>query len=115
MSVDAVKYSVPVEYVGKKVTFRITLGYKLEVFNKSLDIIAVHEIINDKGRMVTVDKHYGSLNDIAPKSIPQIIRQFEEMFTNGKGFYKKSITHLKQPSYHLRELIKLKDYMIYHH
>ncbi|GAA0773294.1 hypothetical protein GCM10008908_21260 [Clostridium subterminale] len=87
----------------------------MEVFNKSLDIIAVHEIINDKGRMVTVDKHYGSLNDIAPKSIPQIIRQFEEMFTNGKGFYKKSITHLKQPSYHLRELIKLKDYMIYHH
>lgn len=75
----------------------------------SLDIISVHEIIKDKGRMVTIDKHYGSLNDIAPKSIPQIIRQFQEMFTNGKEFYKKSIPHLKQPSYHLRELIKLKD------
>ncbi|MEG0309228.1 MAG: IS21 family transposase [Clostridium sp.] len=109
ISVDAVKYSVPIEYVGKKVTFRITLGYKLEVFNKSLDIISVHEIIKDKGRMVTVDKHYGSLNDIAPKSIPQIIRQFEEMSTNGNEFYRKSIPHLKQPSYHLRELIKLKD------
>jgi len=109
ISVDAIKYSVPVEYVGKKVGFRITLGYKLEVFNKSLELIAVHEIIKDKGRMVTVDNHYGSLNDITPKSIPEIIRQFQDTFINGKVFYKNSIPNLKQPSYHLREFIKLKD------
>ncbi|NKF08834.1 transposase [Clostridium gasigenes] len=36
ISIDAVKYSVPVEYVGKIVSFRITLGYKIEVFNKAL-------------------------------------------------------------------------------
>ncbi|MBS5823324.1 MAG: IS21 family transposase, partial [Clostridium argentinense] len=109
ISVDAVKYSVPVEYVGKKVSFRITLGYKLEVFNKSLDIIATHEITNDKGKMITVERHYGDLNNIAPKSIPEIIRQFESTFVHGSEFYKESIQYLKQPSYHLREIIKLKD------
>lgn len=109
ISVDAVKYSVPIEYVGKKVSFRIALGYKLEVFNSSLDIIATHEIIKDKGRMVTTDEHYGELNNIAPKSIPEIIRQFENTFCNGKAFYENSIPYLKQPSYHMREIIKLKE------
>lgn len=109
ISVDAVRYSVPVEYVGKKVLFRITLGYCLEIFNKSLEIIATHEIINDKGKMITVNEHYGDLNNIAPKSIPEIIRQFENIFSNGKTFYKNCIPHLKQPSYHLREIIKLKE------
>lgn len=109
ISVDAVKYSVPVEYVGKKVSFRITLGYKLEIFNKALDIIASHEIIKDKGKMITVDTHYGDLNNIAPKSIPEIIRQFENTFSNGKIFYKNCIPYLKQPSYHLRQIIKLKE------
>lgn len=109
ISVDAVKYSVPVEYVGKKVLFRITLGYKLEVFDKALDIIATHEIVKDKGKMITIDTHYGDLNNIAPKSIPEIIRQFESTFANGTIFYNKSIQHLKQPSYHLREIIKLKE------
>lgn len=109
ISVDAVKYSVPVEYVGKKVSFRITLGYKLEVFNSSLDIVAIHEIIKDKGKMVTTDEHYGELNNIAPKSIPEIIRQFENTFSNGKTFYKNCIPHLKQPTYHMRQIIKLKE------
>ncbi len=109
ISVDAVKYSVPVEYVGKKVSFRITLGYKLEIFNKALDIIASHEIIKDKGKMITVDTHYGDLNNIAPKSIPEIIRQFENTFSNGKVFYKNCIPYLKQPSYHLRQIIKFKE------
>ncbi|GAA0679083.1 IS21 family transposase [Clostridium cadaveris] len=109
ISVEAVKYSVPVEYVGKKVSFRISLGYKLEIFNAGLEIIATHEIIKDKGKMITIDEHYGDLNNIAPKSIPEIIRQFENIFSNGQIFYKKCIPHLKQPSYHLRQIIKLKE------
>ncbi|NKF08835.1 hypothetical protein J1C67_09205 [Clostridium gasigenes] len=59
--------------------------------------------------MVTVDNHYGDLNDIAPKSIPEIRRQFENTFINGEIFYKNCIPYLKQPSYHLREIIKLKQ------
>ncbi|QAA33502.1 IS21 family transposase [Clostridium manihotivorum] len=109
ISVDAVKYSVPIEYVGKKVVFRITLGYKLEVYNSALDVIATHEIITQKGKMVTVDDHYGALNNIAPKSIPEIVRQFESTFPSGSLFYKNCIAHLNQPSYHLRKIIKLKE------
>lgn len=59
--------------------------------------------------MITVDTHYGDLNNIAPKSIPEIIRQFENTFSNGKVFYKNCIPYLKQPSYHLRQIIKLKE------
>lgn len=109
ISVDAVKYSVPVEYVGKRVSFRITFGYQLEVFNKSLELIAKHEIIKDKGKMVTIDEHYGQLNNIVPKSIPEIIRQFESTFSNGRDFYKNSIPYLKQPTFHMRQIIKLKE------
>lgn len=109
ISVDAVKYSVPIEYVGKKLSFRITFGYKLEIFNSSLDLVASHEIIKDKGSMITVDNHYGDLNNIAPKSIPEIIRQFEKTFSNGKLYYTNCIPHLKQPTYHMREIIKLKE------
>ena len=109
ISVDSVKYSVPIEYVGKRVSYRIILGYKLEIFNSALDLIAYHEIINVKGKMVTVHEHYGELNNIAPKSIPEIIRQFQNTFSNGELFYEKCILNVKQPSYHLRQIIKLKD------
>lgn len=109
ISVNAVKYSVPVQYVGKKVCFRIILGYKLEIYNSALDYIASHEIIEDKGKMVAIDSHYGELNEIAPKSIPEIIRQFKDTFSNGSIFYDECIASLKQPSYHLRQILKLKE------
>ncbi|QAA33490.1 hypothetical protein [Clostridium manihotivorum] len=81
----------------------------MEVYNSALDIIATHEIITQKGKMVTVDDHYGALNNIAPKSIPEIVRQFESTFPSGSLFYKNCIAHLNQPSYHLRKIIKLKE------
>lgn len=109
ISVNAVKYSVPVEYVGKKVCFRITFGYKLEIYNLALDYIASHEVIEDKGKMVTTDTHYGELNNITPKSIPEIVRQFKNTFTNGSIFYEQCLSSVKQPSYHLRQILKLKD------
>lgn len=109
ISVNTNKYSVPVEYVDKKVKFRIVLGYKLEIFNSNLNIIATHEVFKNKDNICTIDEHYGVLNNIAPKSIPEIRRQFEATFKSGKDFYELAIQHEFQASFHARQILKLKE------
>ncbi|SQB34176.1 Mu transposase domain-containing protein [Clostridium cochlearium] len=87
ISVDSCKYSVPIEYVGKRVQFRIIYGYKLEVFNYNLELITFHEINNNASKKVLIiDEHYVTLKNSAPKSIPEIRRQIEETFDSGKIF-----------------------------
>lgn len=76
----------------------------MEVFNSYLDIVAIHEIIKDKGRIVKT----GDLNNIAPKSIPEIIRQLKNTLSNSKTFSRHCIPNSKQPTYHMRQIIKLK-------
>lgn len=107
ISVDGKKYSVPVEYVDKHVQYRIIYGYKLEIYDDRLDIIATHEVNKDD---VTKSKeHYAPISYSAPKSIPEIKRQFKSVFKNGEQFLEKSSKILQQPSYHAREILKLKE------
>lgn len=110
ISVDGNKYSVPVEYVGKRVKFRIIYGYKLEVFNDNLEVITFHEIDpNNSNKVLTIDEHYAHLNNSVPKSIPEIRRQIEETFDSGKIYYAEASKRLKQPSFHAKGFLKLKE------
>jgi len=110
ISIDGSKYSVPAEYVGKRVKFRIIYSYKLEVFNDNLDIITYHEInSNDNKEVVIIDEHYTHLNNSTPKSIPEIRRQIEETFDSGKIYYAEAIKRLKQPSFHAKGFLKFKE------
>lgn len=110
ISVDGSKYSVPIEYVGKKVKFRIIYGYKLEIFNDKLELITYHEINNNANKKTSiVDEHYAYLSNSTPKSIPEIRRQIEELFDSGKIYYAEASKRLKQPSFHAKGFLKLKE------
>lgn len=110
ISVDGNKYSVPIEYVGKSVGFRIIYGYKLEVFNESLEVIAHHEVITKKNKDVSaISEQYRHLNNLVPKSFPEIRRQMEGTFVSGKLYYAEASKRLKQPSFHAKGFLKLKE------
>lgn len=109
ISVNGNKYSVPVKYVDKQVRIRKIYGYKLDIYNEELDIIAEHEIIEDKGKNRVFKEHYKDITGIVPKSIPEVKRQFVSTFELGMRYFKEANIVLKQPSYHAREFLKLKE------
>ncbi len=109
VSVDANKYSVPVKYVNKSVKIRKVYGYKLEIYNEAMDKIAEHEIIEGKGKNKVVDEHYHKIKNLVPKSIPEIKRQFISTFELGEEYFEKTAPILRQPSFHAREFLKLKE------
>ncbi len=109
ISVDGNKYSVPVKYVDKTVKIKKTYGYKLEIYNESLDKIAEHEITEGKGKNKIIDNHYAEIKNLVPRSIPEIKRQFISTFEFGNEYLEKTAPILKQPSFHAREFLKLKE------
>lgn len=107
ISVGGKKYSVPVEYVDKHLQYRIVYGYKLEIYNDKLHIVAIHEV-NDKD-VTRAKEHYLPITYSVPRSIPEIKRQFKAVFKNGEQYLDKASKVLQQPSYHTREILKLKE------
>jgi transposase len=112
VSVNGNKYSVPVKYVDKIVKIRIVYGYKLEIYNTAMEMITTYELINEKGKFFTKDEHYAPIKQPVPKSIPEVKRQFESIFKFGESYFVEATKVLQQPSYHAREILKLKD--MYH-
>lgn len=109
ISVNGKKYSVPVEYVDKNVKYRIVYGYKLEVYNLKMELIATHEIINSDDNILSLEEHYALIKSSVPKSIPEIKRQFQSTFKNGSVYLERASHVLQQPSYHARQILKLKE------
>jgi hypothetical protein len=112
VSVDGNKYSVPVKYVDKIVKIRVVYGYKLEIYNRSMKLISVHSFQKDKRNPFRKEEHYAPITQPVSKSIPEIKRQFESTFNNGQDYLIEASKVLQQPSYHAREILKLKD--MYH-
>jgi len=109
VSVDSNKYSVPVNYVGKKVKIRKVYGYKLEIYSEDMNLIHTHELMDTKNSVKSIDKHYEAIKTKAPKSIPEIKRQFTSCFRLGYDYLNKSSKVLNQQSYHVREFLKLRE------
>ncbi|WP_207755119.1 IS21 family transposase [Alkaliphilus hydrothermalis] len=109
VSVDSNKYSVPVKYVDKSVRIRKVYGFRLEIYTEALEKIAEHEIITGKGKNTVVDSHYWEIQNLVPKSIPEIKRQFVATFELGEEYFKRTASILKQPSFHARGFLKLRE------
>lgn len=109
ISVDSNKYSVPVKYADKSVRIRKVYGFKLVIYNEALDKIAEHELIAGKGKNTVVDSHYREIQNLVPKSIPEIKRQFVATFELGEEYFERTASILKQPSFHARGFLKLKE------
>ena len=109
ISVQSKKYSVPVKYVGKEVQFRIVYGYKIEIYDMSMQLIRDYDISNCANLITCIDEDYAPLVNKAPKSIPEVKRQFKTEFKNGERFLEMSARILSQPIYHAREVLKLRE------
>jgi len=109
ISVQGKKYSVPVQYVGKEVQFRIVYGYKIEIYDMSMRLIRDYDISDCTNLITCIDEDYAPLISKAPKSIPEVKRQFRTAFKNGEQFLDASARILSQPVYHAREVLKLRE------
>jgi len=109
VSVQSRKYSVPVQYVDKEVLFRIVYGYKIEIYDMSMQLIRDYDITDCTNLITSVDEDYAPLVNKAPKSIPEVKRQFKAAFKNGEQFLELSAKVLSQPVYHAREILKLRE------
>lgn len=109
VSVDTRKYSVPVEYADKTVRFRVVYGYRVDIFNLDMSLILSQEILKEKGSILRNEEHYAPIASKAPKSIPEIKRQFTAAFSNGTKYLELAVRHLEQPSFHARQILKLCD------
>jgi len=109
VSVDSNKYSVPVRFVGKKVKIRKMYGYKLDIYSDDMNLIITHDLIDGKNTVKSLEQHYEAIKTKAPKSIPEIKRQFSSCFRLGYEYLDKSSKILNQQSYHAREFLKLRE------
>lgn len=109
VSIDGKKYSVPVEFVDKHIQLRIVYGYKIEIYNDKLEIVHIHEINDKSNEPVRCEEHYKTISQSSPKSIPEIKRQLKTIFQNGEKYLEAASKSLQQPSYHARQILKLRD------
>lgn len=103
------KYSVPVKYVDRQVKIRIVYGYILEIYNFDLVLIKKWNILQGKNRKIQAKDDYKDIAVRVPSSIPEIRRVFEKTFKHGNEFYRLASRVTKQPHFHAREFLKLKD------
>lgn len=103
------RYSVPVKYVDRKVKIRIVYGYILEIYDFDLVLIKKWDVLDGKNKTIEDKDDYKDIAVKVPHSIPEIRRVFEKTFKYGNEFYGLSSRITKQPHFHAREFLKLKD------
>jgi transposase len=109
VSIEGKKYSVPVEYVGKELQYRIVYGYKIELYDQFTQKIREYDLGNCTNAVTHIDEDYVPIMTKAPKSIPEVKRQFTAIFENGTDFWEAAGRQLQQPAYHAREVLKLRE------
>ena len=109
VSIQGKKYSVPVKYVGKEVQYRIVYGYRVELYDMSMQPIREYDMGDCVNLINCIDEDYAPLINKAPKSIPEVRRQFKGAFKNGADFLEGSSRAIQQPVYHAREFLKLRE------
>lgn len=109
VSIDTKKYSVPVKYVDKDVQYRIVYGYKIEIYDMEMQFIKSYEVSTSDNCVVRMDEDFEPITNKTPKSIPELKRQFKSSFENGEVFLDTASKILEQPSYNIRQILKLKE------
>ena len=109
ISIDTKKYSVPVKFVDKEVQYRIVYGFKIEIYDMSMQFIKSYEVNTSDNPVMRLDEDFAPIANRTPKSIPELKRQFKSSFKNGELYLEAASKILDQPSYHTRQLLKLKE------
>ena len=109
VSIDARKYSVPVKYVDKYVQYRVAYGYRIEIYDMDMNHVRSYEVNTSNNPITRLDEDYEPIANKAPKSIPEVKRQFKASFKTGESYLEVAAKVLEQPIYHARQILKLKE------
>lgn len=109
ISIGGSKYSVPVEYVDKTLRFRITYGFRIEIYDRKGTRVLTREVSDKKHDVQTDPEHYEAIATPVSTSIPQIRRDFTERFTNGNRYLEAAGRKFNQPTHYARKIMLLGD------
>lgn len=109
VSINASKYSVPVKYVGKTLRFRIVYGFRIELYDGQEELVLKLETADKKHSVTTDAEHYAEIAQPVSTSIPQIRRDFTEVFPNGQKYLEAAGRKFAQPTHHARKIMLLLD------
>ena len=109
VSIDSNKYSVPVKYVGKQVFFRIIYGYRIDIYTNSGELILTTAASDERKAVISNPEHYAAIAKKVSTSIPQIRRDFTEMFTNGADYLTAAGRKFDQPTFYARRIMELSE------
>ena len=107
INVGGSKYSVPVQYVDKTLQFRITYGFRIEIYDMKEKRVLTLEASDQKHAVQTNPAHYESITVPVSTSIPQIRRDFTSRFTNGKRYLDAAGRKFDQPTHYARKIMLL--------
>ncbi len=103
------KYSLPVQYVGKTVLYRLTYGFRIEVYDAKEVYIRYFEALDGKHGTVAKPEDYEPIAPKTPSSIPQIRREFTERYGNGARYLEAAGRKFNQPTHYARKIMELQD------
>lgn len=109
ISIGSNKYSVPVKYVGKTLSFRMVYGFRIMVYDRNGNKVLSCEAQDGK-HLVRIDaEHYEPIAKKVSTSIPQVRRDFTEHFSNGARYLDAAGTKFDQPTHHARKIMELQE------
>jgi len=88
ISFNGNRYSVPWHFAGKQVWIRISRGYFLEVYSQNNKLVATHELLFEKGRVVIENNHYRG-NNQRGGNFERLKQKFLESFPTQEVFVEK--------------------------
>ena len=111
ISINANKYSVPVDYATKKMWYRIVYGFRIEIYaneNDAKPVLTIEEAAGKGGAYMNAE-HYEAIAKKVSTSIPQIKRDFTARFSNGKRYLDAAKHRFDQPAHYARKIMELQD------
>lgn len=109
ISVGGSKYSVPVDYADKTLQFRLTYGFRIDIYDMKEDLVLTLEASDKKHDVRTDPSHYEAIAQPVSTSIPQIRRDFTARFTNGQRYLDAAGRKFDQPTHYARKIMLLGD------
>lgn len=109
ISINSNKYSVPVQYVGKTMKFRIVYGFRIEIYDRKEKKVLTLEAAHGKHERKTNPDHYKDIAQKAATSIPQIRRDFTSRYRNGMRYLEAAGKRFEQPTHHARKILLLEE------
>ena len=109
INIGGCKYSVPVKYVDKTLQFRVSYGFRIEIYDMKENQILTLEASEKEHDVRTDPAHYEAIAKPVSTSIPQIRRDFTERYTNGRRYLEAAGRKFDQPTHYARKIMLLSD------